>query len=175
MQEHTSPPVLCVLGPTPTRCALPLPCLSPRIEGLENTLALRRLILTSNRISALEGLSQLTRLEGLWLQDNRLTSLEALMLPQQLAPLPNLRALYLQNLDRSAANPVCRNRGYKTALLAALPNLTNLDGERYGSWAKTANTVCTISGKGLTRAIRCDEVSRRERIKADGQLSKAVA
>ncbi|EFJ41713.1 hypothetical protein VOLCADRAFT_98317 [Volvox carteri f. nagariensis] len=100
-----------------------------KIEGLEATLQLRRLILTSNKISAIEGISHLSRLEGLWLQDNRLASLESLALPQ-LAQLPALRSLYLQNLDRLAPNAVCRTPGYKAAVLAALPNLTNLDGER---------------------------------------------
>ncbi|GLC38051.1 Leucine-rich repeat-containing protein 56 [Pleodorina starrii] len=100
-----------------------------KIEGLESVLQLRRLILTSNRISCVEGLSQLSRLEGLWLQDNKLASLESLALPD-LAQLAGLRSLYLQNLDRSAPNAVCRTPGYKAAVLAALPNLTNLDGER---------------------------------------------
>ncbi|KXZ56907.1 hypothetical protein GPECTOR_1g818 [Gonium pectorale] len=100
-----------------------------RIEGLDCVLQLRRLILTSNRISRIEGLAHLSRLEGLWLQDNKLASMEALALPA-LGALPALRCLYLQNLDRSAPNPVCRTAGYKAALLAALPGLSNLDGER---------------------------------------------
>ncbi|PNH09404.1 Protein phosphatase 1 regulatory subunit 7 [Tetrabaena socialis] len=100
-----------------------------KIEGLECALQLRRLILSANKVARVEGVSQLARLEGLWLQDNRLASLESLALPQ-LAALPALRGLYLQNVDRSAANGVCRAAGYKAAVLAALPQLHNLDGER---------------------------------------------
>ncbi|GLI69173.1 hypothetical protein VaNZ11_013742 [Volvox africanus] len=100
-----------------------------KIEGLESTVQLQRLILTSNKITAIDGLSHLSRLEGLWLQDNRLASLESLALPQ-LAQLPALHSLYLQNLDRTAPNALCRTPGYKVAVLKALPNLTNLDGER---------------------------------------------
>ncbi|GIL73325.1 hypothetical protein Vretifemale_3523 [Volvox reticuliferus] len=100
-----------------------------KIEGLELTVNLQRLILTSNKITAIDGICHLSRLEGLWLQDNRLAALESLALPQ-LAQLPSLHCLYLQNLDRSAPNAVCRTPGYKAAVLKALPNLTNLDGER---------------------------------------------
>ncbi|KAG2448151.1 hypothetical protein HYH02_006736 [Chlamydomonas schloesseri] len=105
-----------------------------KIEGLEGLTQLRRLVLTSNRITRLEpaaSFAGLTKLEGLWLQDNRLgPGLEALGLQELGAALPGLRTLYLQNLDRSTPNPVCRADGYKRALLAALPGLTNLDGER---------------------------------------------
>ncbi len=79
----------------------------------------------------MEGLAALTRLESLCLTDNRIASLGALALPH-LAQLTALRSLYLQNLDRSAPNAVCRAPGYKAAVLAALPQLTNLDGERCG-------------------------------------------
>ncbi|KAG2487942.1 hypothetical protein HYH03_013521 [Edaphochlamys debaryana] len=101
-----------------------------RIEGLESCVALRRLVLSCNRISRVEGLGGLTKLEGLWLQGNQIPSLEALALPH-LAELPALSALYLQNIDRSMANGVCRAAGYKGAVLAALAGLSNLDGERY--------------------------------------------
>lgn len=102
-----------------------------KIEGLESLALLRRLNLSANRLSRLEGLApHLSRLEGLALQSNQLASLDSLALAEQLARLPALKALCLQNVDRSAANAVCRQAGYKAALLAALPGLTNLDGER---------------------------------------------
>ncbi|GFR40522.1 hypothetical protein Agub_g1091 [Astrephomene gubernaculifera] len=114
-----------------------------KIEGLEMLLQLRRLVLSSNRIGRVEGLSQLKRLEVLWLQDNRVATLEALALPH-LAELPALRALYLQNIDRSAHNAVCRVAGYKAAVLAALPKLTNLDGERLCVAPLTAPTPAAL-------------------------------
>lgn len=101
-----------------------------RIEGLECCPQLRRLVLTSNRVARVEGLAACTALEHLALQDNKLPTLESLALPE-LAALPHLRTLLLQNVDRSLPNPVCRTvAGYKAAVLAALPNLANLDGER---------------------------------------------
>eukprot|EP00198_Chlamydomonas_reinhardtii_P003907 XP_001693243.1 predicted protein [Chlamydomonas reinhardtii] len=105
-----------------------------KIEGLEGLAQLRRLQLCSNKLTRLEPaqcFTGLTRLESLALQDNRLgPGLDALGLQELGAALPGLRALYLQHLDRTGSNPVCRAEGYKPALLAALPGLCNLDGER---------------------------------------------
>lgn len=94
---------------------------------------LRRLALPSNRLTRVEGLAHLAQLEGLWLHGNQLASLECLGLQEQLARLPALRCLVLQDIERRQANPVCRTPGYKAALLSALPGLTNLDGERCGA------------------------------------------
>lgn len=63
-------------------------------------------------------------------QDNRISDLESLCDPVGLGPLTSLRALYLQNLDRTLPNPVCGQPRYKARVLAQLPALTNLDGER---------------------------------------------
>ncbi|KAG2442388.1 hypothetical protein HXX76_002474 [Chlamydomonas incerta] len=105
-----------------------------KIEGLEGLTQLRRLVLGSNKLTRLEpaqSFAGLAKLEALWLQDNKLgPGLDALGLPELGAALPALRTLCLQNIDRSAPNPVCRAEGYKHALLAALPGLCNLDGER---------------------------------------------
>lgn len=46
------------------------------------------------------------------------------------AALPSLRALYLQNIDGTLANPVARQGGYRDAVLSRLPDLRTLDGER---------------------------------------------
>lgn len=47
-----------------------VPCLF-RIEGLDNLVQLRRLNLSSNRITKIEGLGQLKKLETLKLQNNQ--------------------------------------------------------------------------------------------------------
>ncbi len=117
-----------------TRARPAAPCARRRIEGLEALAgSLRRLNLSSNRISKLEGLAALFKLERLELQDNKLDSVRCLDLHNQLAPLTALRALYLQHLvaeQPSPGNACCHEAGYKEAVLAAVPALANLDGER---------------------------------------------
>ena len=139
---HPFPPIAKAAGwlrctppkPQPPSSLPSLPPAPARIEGLEGLAQLRRLQLCSNKLTRLEPaqcFTGLTRLESLALQDNRLgPGLDALGLQELGAALPGLRALYLQHLDRTGSNPVCRAEGYKPALLAALPGLCNLDGER---------------------------------------------
>jgi len=100
-----------------------------RIQGFDKCLQLRRVILENNRVSKVEGLRELQSLETLLLQGNRIETIEDLNLPL-LAELPNLKSLYLQNLDFTMANGVTKLPGYRKAVLSALPNLLNLDGER---------------------------------------------
>lgn len=100
-----------------------------RVEGLEGCVSLRRLQLSSNQIAIVENLAGLTKLTSLLLLDNQICTLDALGLPL-LSTLPALRCLCLRALDRSAPNPVCSSPGYRAAILKALPQLKNLDGER---------------------------------------------
>ncbi|MEW5301793.1 MAG: hypothetical protein WDW36_004631 [Sanguina aurantia] len=101
------------------------------LAGLGCLPQLRTLILSTNLISSLDThLTNLSKLESLHLQDNRISDLESLCDPMGLRPLTSLRALYLQNLDRTLPNPVCGQPRYKARLLGELPALTNLDGER---------------------------------------------
>jgi len=100
-----------------------------RIQGLERCTALRKLTLIGNRLKRVEGLEHLESLEVLQLQENRIERVDDLYLGT-LAALPSLRALYLQNIDGTLANPVARQGGYRDAVLSRLPNLRTLDGER---------------------------------------------
>ncbi|KAF5842357.1 hypothetical protein DUNSADRAFT_7671 [Dunaliella salina] len=100
-----------------------------KMEGLESLWQLRRLDLSSNQISEVGGIWHCSQLEALQLQDNRLADLRSVHL-KELKELPALKALYLQNLDRTRQNECCRQPGYKAAVLQALPSLQNLDGER---------------------------------------------
>ncbi len=63
------------------------------------------------------------------LQGNQLSTMPCLCL-DNLKDLKRLTALYLQQPDRTSANPVCALNGYRRSILAALPSLANLDGER---------------------------------------------
>ncbi|KAG1659248.1 hypothetical protein FOA52_004694 [Chlamydomonas sp. UWO 241] len=114
-----------------------------KVEGLSTLVSLRRLDLSTNRITAVDGLSELRKLETLKLQGNLIASLRDVNLPQ-LAGLPCLKALYLQDFGRAGQNPVCRKDGYKSSVLASLANLSNLDGERKphsSSYAEVAAEV----------------------------------
>mmetsp|Transcript_20060 Transcript_20060/g.36061 ORF Transcript_20060/g.36061 Transcript_20060/m.36061 type:complete len:258 (-) Transcript_20060:1044-1817(-) len=100
-----------------------------KIEGLENCPSLKRLNLQCNKITKIEGIWHLTLLETLMLQGNQISKFEDLNLAE-MVNLPLLKALYLQNLDGSQTNPVCSQPKYKMTVLAALPLVMNLDGER---------------------------------------------
>ena len=119
-----------------------------RIEGLDALLQLKRLNLSCNSIAKVDSLAHLSALEHLQLQGNRIEGLGALNL-QHIAQLRSLKALYLQNLDRTQQNGCCRQAGYKTQVLQALPGLTNLDGERWGNgwggWELWCVCVCVCA------------------------------
>jgi hypothetical protein len=59
--------------------------------------------ITANKIRRLEGLHGLDALEHLLLQANLVSSVEEL---KHLQCLPNLRTLYMKNVDGSQPNPV---------------------------------------------------------------------
>lgn len=117
------------------------------LEHLGGLIALKRLNLSSNRLQTLDGLwlrnahisaedgdrprrVGLRKLTYLHLAGNLIDKLDGLRLDEMANSLPSLRSLYLQNFDRSLQNGVCRKNGYKESVLARLPNLSNLDGER---------------------------------------------
>lgn len=100
-----------------------------RIQGLEQCTLLRKLSLIGNRIERVEGLEQLENLKVLQLQQNFIARIEDLNL-RMLGTLPNLAALYLQNIDGLLANPVTSEPSYRHVVLSSLPNLSTFDGER---------------------------------------------
>ena len=107
-----------------------------KIEGVHTLTRLKKLHLTANKIRRLENLHGLESLEHLLLQGNLVSSADEL---KHLQCLPNLKTLYLKNVDGSQPNPVCAVKGYREKVLALLPELRNLDGERLrGSAAVTA-------------------------------------
>ena len=119
---------------------------------------LKKLNLTSNKLSTIEGLWQrnahisddekrksgLRKLVHLSLSGNLITSLDGLRLDELAKNLPSLRSLYLQTFDRCLQNGVCRKTGYKEAVLARLPGLTNLDGERNPSASSFHQTAIEV-------------------------------
>lgn len=89
---------------------------------------LRTLCLSNNSICSIAEMKALATLENLYLQGNQLTSLDELVqtLPKKF---PSLKSLYLK-IGGQLANPVCNDPRYRDRLLAALPSLQILDGER---------------------------------------------
>ena len=81
---------------------------------------LQVLDVSNNRISRIEGLDPLTQLQDLWLNDNTIPSLEGLedVLAQQK---DTLTTIYLEN------NPAAEDPSYRSRVLAALPQLKQLD------------------------------------------------
>ncbi|KAK9816890.1 hypothetical protein WJX72_006824 [[Myrmecia] bisecta] len=128
-----------------------------RLSGLDQLQRLQKLVLTSNRLVCLDGLSALAALEHLLVQDNCLASLADLNLPQ-LASLPRLQSLYFQNPGGAQANPACRLPAYRESVLAALPSLRNLDGERQPAPAPAGYKKPPQAGSG--RSPLKQDVSR---------------
>ena len=98
-----------------------------RIEGLDNLRKLKKLVLVNNRISSVENISKCPSLEHVLLQGNHIASLDSFL---ELPLLPNLKSIYLRNIDGTQQNPVCCAPDYRIQLLKLLPGLRNLDGER---------------------------------------------
>ncbi|CAN0100679.1 unnamed protein product, partial [Phaeothamnion confervicola] len=145
-----------------------------RVENLEVLPSLTKLNLSCNRLTshgdALAGVSRLVALTDLDLSGNAIASLCALAAAgpslarlnladndvadtaeaRHLAALPALRDLTL------SGNPLCGRRGYRAAVLAALPELAVLDGVPIGGAEAIASRVlasgiaaeCGSGGKG---------------------------
>ena len=60
--------------------------------------------------------------------------------------------IHRRSILRVQANPVCAQRGYKQAVLSALPDLTNLDGERSPLVSKLHATVDEADAASKTHA-----------------------
>ncbi|KAJ1481745.1 hypothetical protein T484DRAFT_1953658 [Baffinella frigidus] len=97
------------------------------IEGLHRLHNLRKLTLTSNKITSLSGLEKLNSLEHVLIQENDISNIAEL---SALAGLPNLKGVYLKNIDGSQKNPLCDHPSYRSSIVRQLPKLTILDGER---------------------------------------------
>jgi len=104
------------------------------LEGVGRLHELRKLTLTSNKISSLDGLQKCHALEYLLIQDNAVSNIATI---EALASLPNLKALYLKNIDGTQKNPVCEHPSYRSSIMRQLPKLQILDGERL----KHSNTL----------------------------------
>jgi protein phosphatase 1 regulatory subunit 7 len=92
------------------------------LEGLSTLTGLKVLDASSNRLTAIQGIEALSQLEDLWLNDNGIAGLEDVA--AALAPVAGtLTTLYLAN------SPAAKEAGYKAAMRAALPALTQLDAD----------------------------------------------
>lgn len=119
------------------------------IEGLSLLASLQRLDLAHNSISSLDGLSQLLCLEFLDVQGNKI---------RQTAEIEKLRSnkalahLHLQAYNGSHKNPCCEDSRYEAVVLAALPALQVLDGERLLLRSEREHL------DSLFKEVRCDPI-----------------
>mmetsp|Transcript_15032 Transcript_15032/g.26131 ORF Transcript_15032/g.26131 Transcript_15032/m.26131 type:complete len:268 (+) Transcript_15032:56-859(+) len=146
-----------------------------KIEGLDALLGLKKLQLAGNRITRVENLGHLTKLEWLSLQGNQLDRIHCVDL-QLLSTLPTLKTLYLQDLGRTRQNGCCKQPNYKAAVLAILPGLANLDGERCPgacTYAETAEQMeAAIASPPSPRQVPALEIAPWL---TEGQLEQAQA
>ena len=117
------------------------------IDGLATLCSLRRLLLSYNRIASLAGLvqchgGQLTHFEA---HGNRIARTRE---AEYLRSLPQLAGVVLSRHGQD--NPVCREPGYRAAVLALLPGLQALDDEptdpgRAARATAAANAAATVA------------------------------
>ncbi|CEP02748.1 unnamed protein product (mitochondrion) [Plasmodiophora brassicae] len=88
---------------------------------------LERVNISGNIAESLEPFRGLSSLAYIHIQGNQIRSLDQL---ECLGTLPNLKAVYFQNIDGSRANPVCSEPGYREKILSLCPGLDILDGQR---------------------------------------------
>ena len=103
----------------------------PTLDGIEwLSDSLRRLDASGNRLTSAAGVGQLPRLEVLNLAGNSIAEPDALLM--ELAGLPTLRALHLQDRDGGRQNPVCRSiPEYGKTLTTRFATLRCLDGHYF--------------------------------------------
>ena len=98
-------------------------------DGIHEAPQLRKLDLSYNKLARIDHVGRVGALEVLKLQGNLIADVDVL---SALAPLTLLRALYLQDRDGGAANPVCTAQPhYGEVVLARLPRLRGLDGHYF--------------------------------------------
>lgn len=83
--------------------------------------------ISANSVTCLDPLAELENLRVLNVAGNLIGSFDSLQCLTKLQSLENLR---LQDPVREYINPICHNAFYRRTVLAMLPNLKTLDGER---------------------------------------------
>jgi len=83
--------------------------------------------LAKNAVSHIAACSQLQKLEELWLNDNQITDLGEV---RHLAAYPQLKTVYLERNPMQNLGDKEREARYKEAIMAAVPNLQQLDAIR---------------------------------------------
>ena len=83
--------------------------------------------------------------------------------------LTSLKVLYLQEFNKTGANPVCATQGYRKKVFDAIPKLRGLDGYREGVPIMDPGQIDDGDDDGLE--YKCDE----EWFSPDIYLTTAVA
>ena len=81
----------------------------------------------------------------------------------------NLKVLYLQEFNKSGANPVCTTANYRKKVFEAIPKLRGLDGYREGVPMMDPGQIDDGDDQGME--YKCDE----EWYSPDIYLTTAVA
>ena len=93
------------------------------MQGLDALQELQVLDVSNNHLQRIEGLDHLTQLQDLWLNDNSIACSTKELRDALKGPAGALASVYL------ASNPVCDAIDVHVELVAALPQLAQLDGE----------------------------------------------
>lgn len=100
------------------------------VSSLGDLKKLKVLNLSKNKVQSLRGIEKLKALEVLFLQGNQLQDYAKDVRPY-LSQLPRLRAVHMQNPDRTDANLLCKEAAvYPRQLFKDMPKLQVCDGER---------------------------------------------
>ena len=101
------------------------------ITGIDSLINIKHLNLSYNKLTQVDSLKGCVALEKLELQGNQIKDTRTF---ESAAPgLGNLRILYLQEFNQTAANPVCGTKAYRKRMIEILPKLKALDGYREGA------------------------------------------
>lgn len=127
------------------------------ISGIDSLKSLRTVVLSRNKISKLGCLPRCPSLEHILLQRNRFVDAPS-TIAVGLSLLPKLRSLYLRNYDGTDANDCCSYEDYRSRMLAELPELCILDGERLrstdASVAESMRVIRSIGAVGVGTSCR---------------------
>lgn len=123
------------------------------LTGIESLINLKHLNLSYNKLTQLDPLRGCIALEKIEAQGNQVKDTRTL--ESISGGLLNLKILYLQEFNKSGANPLCSIPAYRKKVFEAMPKLKALDGFREG--APIMDPGLIEEGDGDKPEYTCDE------------------